>query len=483
MKEELINKILERIEFNKEKIESLDELVLESLCLVKNNNDLRDVLMAILDYKLDPTIILEYVEAYNLNVVNVIKLIISDNNYKLAKEALNKMSLAKHDFQIEYIDKIYGSDNIECKNLIVDVILKCNNRYQASTIFDIFDLKAKKEEYFATYLELTKLIAKEKHEFIIDGYFKLIDNEDIIKLGLLLPVAKLISKCKCENQAKNMDNYLSNLDSKNAPYILKNAMYFLRTTDEDKLKSLFKYLTYSLRQNLLVDEEKVNLIIGARNKFNSDAIEGSLTFGPLIDTDLDGEAAEILNSSRKEYNAKYAKSLVNIGSVDGLSGAMIVNESETKYKAEQVHSIISIYANTDEIKRSLEFAVLINSVYTKLEIDLIYLLSQNSYLNKLGIDLPIARIIANATESEYDAIIIWECLKDEENRKNAINGFASLIKNINPKSRQKAENIINLVLMKAQNKPIHLDVVDEVVVTNEKLTNKVKKLINKKLKK
>ena len=267
MKEELINKILERVKFKKEKLEELDEIVLESLCFIKNNYDLRNILMAILDYKLDPTIILEYIEAYNLNVVNVIKLIISDNNYKLAKEALNKMSLAKYDFQIEYIDKIYGSDNIKCKNLIADAILKCNNRYQASTIFDIFDLKVKKEEYFATYLELAKIIAKEKHEFIIDDYFKLVDNEDLIKLGLLLPVAKLISKCKNEFQAKNMYNYLDKLDSKNAPYILKNCEYFLRTTDEEKLNLLSKYLIYCLNRYLLVEENKINLIIDARKNY------------------------------------------------------------------------------------------------------------------------------------------------------------------------------------------------------------------------
>ena len=37
MKEELINKILERVKFKKEKLESLDEIVLESLCFIKNN--------------------------------------------------------------------------------------------------------------------------------------------------------------------------------------------------------------------------------------------------------------------------------------------------------------------------------------------------------------------------------------------------------------------------------------------------------------
>ena len=136
MKEELINKILKRVKIKKEKLEILDELVLESLCLVKNNNDLRDVLIALLDYKLDPTIILEYVEAYNLNIVNVIRLIISDNNYKLAKEAINKMAFAKYDFQIEYIDKIYGNHNIEYKDLIADIILECNKDFQK--VFIVF---------------------------------------------------------------------------------------------------------------------------------------------------------------------------------------------------------------------------------------------------------------------------------------------------------------------------------------------------------
>ena len=57
------------------------------------------------------------------------------------------------------------------------------------------------------------------------------------------------------------------------------------------------------------------------------------------------------------------------------------------------------------------------------------------------------------------------------------------MQNINPQKRQKAEDIINKVLLKAQNKPIHLDVVESIVLANEKLKNKVKKLVNKKIKK
>ena len=58
-----------------------------------------------------------------------------------------------------------------------------------------------------------------------------------------------------------------------------------------------------------------------------------------------------------------------------------------------------------------------------------------------------------------------------------------MLQNINPKNRQKAENIINLVLLKAQNRPMHFDVVDKAAPQSEKLATKVKKLINKKLKK
>lgn len=492
MKEELINKILGRVkELNveREELADLNKIVLERLCLIDDTNDLENVLEVILDNNFNTSVSILYINVYCLKNkfsdfdgnLYIDKIVYSEIGSKLKEEALRKVALANYDFQAKFIYYVYNNEAINHKDLIADIILECSKEFQVEAIYSIFSNI--KTECIAEYLELAKIIAKEKDEYKVKIYTNLDWNLNILDLGLLLPVAKLISKCKCEAQAKNMYHYLDKLDSKNAPYVLKHSVYFLRTTDKDKLKALSKYLIYSLKQNLLLDEEKVNLIINARNKFNSDAIGNTLTYGPLIDANLDVVASEILNDSRKEYNAKYAKSLVNIGSVNGLSGAMIVNESETKYKAEQVHSIISLYANTDEIDESLEFAALINSVHIKTEIDLIYLLGQNGYLNKLGIALPIARVIANATDCEEEVIKIWECLKEEENKVNAIKGFVSLLQNINSKNRKKAEKIINLVLLKAQNNPIHLDVVESVVLANEKLKNKVKKLVNKKIKK
>ena len=491
MKEELINKILERIKeekVTKEILACLDEVVLERLCLINDTKELKKTLLKILDNDLDTKVSLPYINIrglakgldYNNYFVN--KLTFSNIDSKLKAEALRKMAMAKSHFQLKYIYYIYENKEIEYKDLIADIILKCNKEFQVVGVYSIFsNIETEKEkECIAEYLELAKLIAKEKNRYKANIYTNLDWNLDILDLGLLLPVAKLISKCKCENQAKNMYNYLNDIDSKNAPYILKNAMYFLKTTDEDKLESLSKYLTYSLKQNLLVEEEKVNLIVGARKKFNSDAIEGSLTSGHLIEMSLDNEAAQILNNSRKEYNVNYASKLISYASIDSLSGAMIVNESETKYKAEKVYGILFLYETTDEIDKSLEFAALINSVHTKVEIDLIYLLSQNSYLNKLGIALPIARVIANATDCEEDVIKIWECLKEEENKVNAIKGFVSLLQNINLKNRQKAENIINLVLLKAQNKPMHFELPqEESTVEKIKISTKIKKLVKK----
>ena len=469
MKEELINKILERTDiFAKEKLEELDEVVLERLCLIDNTYDLEDIILVLFNLKSDVSLSIAYINVYDLHLLGkgkyddyINQLLLSNIDLALKAEALNKMMLAKYDFQIEYIKHIYVNLEIKNKDMLVDIILKCSKDTQVEAIYDIFDLKEYGEEYMAQYLELAKLIAKETTEYKIPFYRILTINENILKLGLLVPTANLISKCKTCSQVRNIDSFLKNLDNNNAPLILKYCEYFLRTTDEDKLESLYKYFTFCLNQSLLVEEEKVNLIINARNKYNSNAIGNTLTYGPLIDANLDVVAAEILNDSRKEYNVKYAKSLVNIGSVSGLSGAMIVNESETKYKAEQVHSLISLYANTDEIDGSLEFASLINSVHTKTEIDLIYLLGHNGYLNKLGIALPIARVIADATDCEEDIEKIKECLRDEENIVKAIKGFIYLIKCIDLNDRQKAENIINRVLLRTQNRPIHIDFIEE----------------------
>ena len=500
MKEELKNNLLERIKVKnrvgyKNVLDNYSQVVLERLSSVKDDKVLRILLRDLSDLmennvKTNDELLLMMIEIienrHGLDNFSFYDIIFDRKMIDSKKiECLNKVLKATKDFQINYIHYIYENNNIAYKDLIADIILKCSKEFQVVGIYSIFsNIETEKEkECIAEYIELAKIIAKEKDKYKVNIYTDINWNINILDLGLLLPVAKLISKCKCGAQAKNMDNYLNNLNSENAPYVLKYSEYFLRTTAENKLNSLYKYLTFCLNQSLLIEEDKINLIINARNKFNGEAIEDSLTYGKLIDINFDGVAAEILNESRKEYNANYASKIIYDASIDSLSAAMIVNESETRYKAQKVYNTIILYANTDEIGKSLEFAALINSVHSNLEIDLIYLLSQNSYLNKLGIDLPIARIIANATDSENDAIKIWECLKDEENRKNAINGFATLIQNINSQKRQKAEEIINMVLLKAQNKPIHLDVVESVVQANEKLTTKVKKLVNKKLKK
>ena len=56
----------------------------------------------------------------------------------------------------------------------------------------------------------------------------------------------------------------------------------------------------------------------------------------------------------------------------------------------------------------------------------------------------------------------------------------SLLQNINLKNRQKAENIINLVLLKAQNKPMHFELPqEESTVEKIKISTKIKKLVKK----
>ena len=255
MKEELINKILGRVtksKITKAKLENLDEEVLARLCLINDTKELEKTLLKILDNGLDTKVSLPYINIrglakgldYNNYFVN--KLTFSNIDSKLKEEALKKMAMAKSHFQLKYIYYIYENKEIEYKDLIADIILKCNKEFQVVGVYSIFsNIETEKEkECIAEYIELAKIIAQEKDKYKVNIYTDINWNLDILDLGLLLPVAKLISKCKCENQAKNMDNYLDNLDSKNAPYILKNAMYFLRATDEDKLKALYRYLTY-----------------------------------------------------------------------------------------------------------------------------------------------------------------------------------------------------------------------------------------------
>ncbi len=447
--------------------------------------DLKQIMKLVLDSKLDQNTILMYIDACEINpkCIEYINALIESNlSSNLKIRALKKLVQAKYDFQGLYINNIYQNENIKEKELLADIILSCKTLNQVATIYIMFSEIEDDNINLIEYYALAKLITK------CNNIYKtsiLNDNKWISKmanLGLLLPIANLILKCKTNKQADYIKLLAYNQSvSENALLILKYCEYFLKTTDENKLFNINCYILQCINTNVLVEAAKINTILVSRHNYITNNIGDIFTNQILINADLDLQAAQVLNDSRKEYHARYASKLATFAAPESISSAMIVNESETKYKAEKAYSIMSLYANTDEIDKALEFAALINSVYTKVEIDLIYVLGINKRLNNLNVALPIARIIADATDAIGDVITLWESMK--ENKEEIIKGLTEVIHSLDPKYRKKAEKIINVALIKAQNKPLHLTFDEEVCLSKGKELVRREGLLPKKIRK
>ncbi len=454
MKEELINNILEKIkkeEVKREELEVLDEVVLKRLCLINSVYNLENILWLIFNYNLDTNLIMYSINILELNLLyktEISQILDVNITLKLKEEALLKISEAKYDFQAECIKEIYCNDNvgnIKYRNLIVEFVLECSKEFQTDAIYDIYShIEEMDNDSVLEYLELAKLIAREKNEYKVNIYSRLDWILEILDLGLLLTMAEMISKTKNKVQASYMFQYFEILNKENAPYVLKYSEYFLKTTSEDKLQHISTYISYCLTHNLNVEEEKINLIINTPSKIKTSSITDLLTSFRIKDNDLVEESLDILKSSKHNYNIMYATTLAKL---DNFDGAMIVNEAENKYKAEKVFDTLVNFDNEEKIDNSCEFAALINSVYSKVEIDLIYLLSKNIYLNELNIALPMARIIANATECEEDMTLISECLKISENSEKVFKGLLKLIQDVKPKYRAKVQKIITNIML------------------------------------
>ena len=157
--------------------------------------------------------------------------------------------------------------------------------------------------------------------------------------------------------------------------------------------------------------------------------------------------AGILSDSRKEYQAFLIKNNLHGLTPELFVGAsMLVNEAETRKKALTITAILNSLVKYEEInENSLVFASLINRVYTDVEINLIADLAKNTILNKIGVALPLARIIA-LEEEEFDRLIIWNAYQNEETAKSLIFGLVSLNSCTISDDRDKAKKIINNIL-------------------------------------
>ena len=462
--EEVKNNLLERIkgiENGEKYIKILDicgKDVLERLLFVKNDKNLRLILNNFLDIN---DLGVDINDELLLIIIDIINkkgkidslygnIIYGELQFKDKLECLNGMLKAKTRYQEENIYYLYAEDNLY-RDLAINLILTSTCKIQADEIYNVFHRCKEGNEYNPTFIEVAKLMTKVVDKEILFRMEEILDNKNLLESGCVTVVANLITKCKNYDQliyiASIFDDTNKKVDMEHIPYAMEACQYFLLTKDKTSLKNLYDYICYALSNKLPISLDNVNLIINARHKFNGKYATEALTNDALVRDKEETTVAGILSDSRKEYQAFLIKNNLHGLTPELFVGAsMLVNEAETRKKALTITAILNSLVKYEEInENSLVFASLINRVYTDVEINLIADLAKNTILNKIGVALPLARIIA-LEEEENDRLIIWNAYQNEETAKSLIFGLVSLNSCTISDDRDKAKKIINNIL-------------------------------------
>ena len=464
--EELKNNILERLEVKNSRVgfknvlDELSEVVLERLTFVKDDKvlerlvkDLRDLM----ENNINPNeelllMMIEIIEnREGLDNFSFYDIIFDRKMSAQEKvDCLKKALKATKGFQADYIYNIYAHKMIPYKDLASDIILNCKYEEHASAIYKMFswiELEEEKE-YMPVLLEVAKLMLKVDDRRVLKEIKEIAWDENLLNTGYTISVIKLIMKCKTYGQVISIFCLFEALEKDEVPYAIDACKYFLMTKDELILDNLCNYIGQSIKCKLPISLDNINLLLNARKNFNGKYATMALTNDTFIEAKDNETMAGVYSDSRKEYHADLIHDeLVGTLKPELLVGAsMIVNEAENKKKALTITNTLKNLKTFDEINEdSLAFAALINRVYTNVEINLIANLAKNVVLNRIGVALPLARLIA-LEEEEFDEFMIWQAYQNEETKNSLLFGLASLYKLTLPEHLKKTEKIINNIL-------------------------------------
>ena len=376
-------------------------------------------------------------------------------------ECLNKTLKATKEFQIEYICDIYENNFIPYKDLASDVILGCKYLEQAFKIYDMFSSikTVEEQEFMPIFLEVAKIMQKVVVEDVLDAITEIAEDENLLKTGYTIKVVEMLTKCKTYEQLSCIYYLFNDLDVEVIPYAIDSCKYFLMTKDEAILNNLFSYIKHNLKQKLPISLDNINLIMNVRHAYNGIYVTRVLTNDTLIKNNDAEVMAGVFSDSRKGYQVDIIRNKIFCcyNPEFSVSAGMIVNEAETEKKATKIADTLNNLVIFDNInENSLAFMALINRVYTDVEINLIANLAMNPKLNNLGVALPLARIIA-LEEEEFDEFLIWNAYQNEEDKKEFIEGIASLYKLTLPEHLKKTEKFINNILKNIINTTISFE--------------------------
>ena len=463
--EELKNSLLDRINVQKSRVgyknvlDCYSEVVLERLSRLKDDKILEKIIKDLRDLienkvNTNDELLLMMIEIidnrngldnyYYYDIIFSRKMDIPEKI-----ECLNKTLKVTKEFQIDYIYKIYENNLIPYKDLASDIILDCKYEEQTLKIYDMFSSieTLEEQEFMPIFLEVSKIMQKIVDEDVLDAITEIAEDENLLKTGYTIKVVEMLTKCKTYEQLSCIYYLFNDLDVEVIPYAYDSCKYFLMTKDDDILNNLFAYIKHNLKQKLPITLDNINLIISARHKFNGKYIIRALNNEAYIKNNEAEVMAEVFSDSIKEYQPRLIQeSFKGFKSDLRIGSSMLVNESETEKKATKIANTLNNLAIFDRINEtSLAFMALVNRVYTDVEINLIANLAMNPKLNNIGVALPLARIIA-LEEEEFDEFLIWNAYQNEEDKKEFIEGIASLYKLTLPEHLKKTEKIINNIL-------------------------------------
>ncbi len=461
----LKDNLLERIDVKnkvvyKNVLDSLSEEVLERLSRVKDDKVLKTLVGDIRDLienkvKTNDELLLMMIEIIDnrngLNNYEFYDIIFSGKMDIPEKiECLNKTLKATKEFQADYICEIYENKIIPYKDLASDIILDCKYEEQALKIYDMFSSiePQEEQEFMPIFLETSKIMKRIVDEDVLEAITETAKDENLLKTGYTTKFVELLTKCKTYEQLSCIYYLFNDLDVEVIPYAYEACKYFLMTKDESILNNLFSYIKHNLKQKLPITLDNINLIMNVRHAYNGIYVTRVLTNDTLIKNNDAEVMAGVFSDSRKGYQVDIIRNKIFCcyNPEFSVSAGMIVNEAETEKKATKIADTLNNLVIFDNInENSLAFMALINRVYTDVEINLIANLAMNPKLNNLGVALPLARIIA-LEEEEFDEFLIWNAYQIEEDKKEFIEGIASLYKLTLPEHLKKTEKIINNIL-------------------------------------
>ena len=293
---------------------------------------------------------------------------------------------------INYIENIYAMSKLKDKSLYAEIILKCKNISEV-------------REVYLSFLDFP--------------------------LPNVLEYVKIIMSSQNSKAPFGIKVLFDYLNDENKDEVMKGAKILASVKEDFKVDVLYDYLVYLIKGNEKIDDNKVELILRSNTKEIAQNIYWILTKVQFENKGIDVLASQILLDAPKNLDIDMVKRVLFYQSLifrgDNLTAMQILTESENKEKAKVVSDIL-LNNNAIECGINIEMAAIANSCYG-MDVDIVKLISGSPLLGKLGIIVPMGRILSSEY-TEEDVLLVREVLKEDNNLKEVIEMFKEALRRI-----------------------------------------------------